>query len=50
VSRFVEFLNELPKAPTEKVEKYKLKERGIRPNTWDRVKAEYEVKKEEAQR
>ena len=45
VPRFVEFLNELPKTPTERVEKYKLKERGIGPNTWDRVKAGYEVKR-----
>jgi len=45
VPRFVEFLNELPKTPTERVEKYKLKERGIGPNTWDRVKAGYKLKK-----
>jgi crotonobetaine/carnitine-CoA ligase len=38
VPRYLEFLNELPKTPTERVEKYKLKERGIGPNTWDRTK------------
>lgn len=40
VPRFVEFLDELPKTPTEKVEKYKLKERGIGANTWDRTKGD----------
>lgn len=45
VPRYVEFLPEFPKTPTERVEKYKLKERGVGPNTWDRVKAGYEVKK-----
>jgi len=45
VPRFVEFLDALPKTPTERVEKYKLKERGIGPNTWDRVEAGYELKR-----
>jgi len=45
VPRFVEFLDELPKTPTERVEKYKLKERGVGPNTWDRVKVGYKVKR-----
>lgn len=45
VPRFVEFLAELPKTPTERVEKYKLKQRGIGSNTWDRTKAGYELKR-----
>jgi crotonobetaine/carnitine-CoA ligase len=35
VPRFVEFLEDLPKTPTEKIEKYKLKERGVTGRTWD---------------
>ncbi len=38
VPRYVEFVAELPKTPTEKVEKYKLKERAVTPETWDREK------------
>lgn len=39
VPRYVEFMESLPKTPTERVEKYKLKQAGITPNTWDREKA-----------
>lgn len=43
VPRYVEFLESLPKTPTERVEKYKLKQAGITPNTWDREKAGIKV-------
>lgn len=39
--RYIEFLKEMPKTPTEKIEKYKLRlegNKGITPNTWDRDK------------
>jgi crotonobetaine/carnitine-CoA ligase len=36
VPRYVEFLPELPLTPTEKVEKYRLREAGINAATWDR--------------
>ena len=39
VPRYVEFLPELPLTPTEKVEKYRLKEAGVTPGTWDRENA-----------
>ncbi len=39
VPRFVEFLECLPKTPTERTQKYILKQAGITPNTWDREKA-----------
>jgi crotonobetaine/carnitine-CoA ligase len=39
VPRFVEFMEALPKTPTERVQKYLLKQAGITPNTWDREKA-----------
>lgn len=34
--RYVDVLPELPKTPTEKVEKYRLVERGVTRTTWDR--------------
>jgi crotonobetaine/carnitine-CoA ligase len=36
VPRFVEFVDALPRTPTEKVEKYRLRDRGVTPATWDR--------------
>ena len=36
VPRYVELLPELPLTPTEKVEKYRLKEAGLTQGTWDR--------------
>jgi len=43
VPRYVEFMESLPKTPTERVEKYKLKQAGITANTWDREKAGIQV-------
>lgn len=45
VPRYVEFKENIPKTPTEKVEKYKLKEEGITIDTWDREKAGYKLKR-----
>ncbi|MBV9433237.1 MAG: hypothetical protein JO137_15555, partial [Hyphomicrobiales bacterium] len=39
VPRFLEFVTELPRTENGKVQKYKLRERGVGPNTWDREKA-----------
>jgi len=39
VPRYVEFMESLPKTPTDRVGKYKLKQMSISPNTWDREKA-----------
>jgi crotonobetaine/carnitine-CoA ligase len=36
VPRYVELVRELPLTPSGKVEKYKLRERGVTPATWDR--------------
>jgi len=36
VPRYLEFLPELPLTPTEKIEKYRLREAGITAGTWDR--------------
>jgi crotonobetaine/carnitine-CoA ligase len=38
VPRYVEFRDSLPKTPTDRVEKYKLRLEGITGNTWDRLK------------
>ncbi|MFN4091160.1 MAG: AMP-binding protein [Alphaproteobacteria bacterium] len=35
--RFIEIVPELPKTPTAKVQKAKLRARGVGPGTWDRV-------------
>ncbi len=45
VPRYIEFKSSLPKTPNEKVQKYKLREEGITPNTWDSIRAGYKVKK-----
>ena len=39
VPRYVEFMDRLPKTPTERIQKYVLKQAGITENTWDREKA-----------
>ena len=43
VPRYVEFMEGLPKTPTDRVEKYKLKQAGITPGTWDREEAGIQV-------
>ena len=45
VPRFIEFMDRPPKTPTERIQKYLLKQAGITPNTWDREKAGIEVKR-----
>jgi len=37
VPRYIEFLPSLPLTPTEKVEKYRLREAGVTRTTWDRL-------------
>lgn len=44
VPRYVEFIDELPKTATERIEKYKLREQGI-GNAWDRETAGYQLKR-----
>jgi crotonobetaine/carnitine-CoA ligase len=45
VPRYVELMSELPQTPTGRVQKYKLRERGVTPETWDARKAGFEVKR-----
>jgi crotonobetaine/carnitine-CoA ligase len=46
VPRYVELADELPKTPSLKVEKYKLRQAGITPQTWDRVAAGIVLKRD----
>jgi carnitine-CoA ligase len=43
VPRYVEFLDELPATENGKIQKFKLRERGITPATWDREAHGYKV-------
>jgi crotonobetaine/carnitine-CoA ligase len=45
IPRYVEFLEELPKTPTQKIEYASLRRRGIAESTWDREKANHEVRR-----
>ena len=35
VPRYIEFVDSLPYTPTNKVQKFKLREAGVTPDTWD---------------
>jgi crotonobetaine/carnitine-CoA ligase len=39
IPRYLEFVTELPKTPTNRVEKYRLRQMGVTENSWDREKA-----------
>ena len=45
VPRYFEFVDQLPSTPTGRVQKFKLRERGVTPNTWDGVAAGFEVRR-----
>jgi acyl-CoA synthetase (AMP-forming)/AMP-acid ligase II len=45
VPRYVEFIDLFPLTPTDKIEKYKLKQKGVSASTWDREKANYILKR-----
>jgi len=45
VPRYLEFKQSLPKTPTLRVEKYKLRGEGVTRGTWDREKAGYKLKR-----
>ena len=36
IPRYLRFLEELPKTPTQKVEKHALRQAGVTADTWDR--------------
>ena len=43
VPRYIEFVNELPMTPTNKVQKYKLREKGLTGTVWDRTKTDFKL-------
>ena len=43
VPRYLEIASELPHTPTGRVQKFRLRERGVGPGTWDRVASGFEV-------
>ena len=45
VPRYIRMMDALPKTQTEKIEKYKLREEGVTPDTWDREKEGYKLKR-----
>jgi len=45
IPRYVRIMEALPKTPTERVKKYELRKEGITPDTWDREKAGYKLKR-----
>jgi crotonobetaine/carnitine-CoA ligase len=45
VPRYMEFLTELPSTESGKIQKYRLRERGVTAATWDREAAGYRVKR-----
>ncbi len=46
IPRFVRVVEALPRTPTAKIEKVKLRVEGLTPDTWDREKAGIEIKRE----
>jgi crotonobetaine/carnitine-CoA ligase len=45
VPRYVRYVDELPKTPSERIEKYKLRETGVTGDTWDREDHGYVVQR-----
>ena len=45
VPRYVEFVEALPKTETQRIQYATLRQRGVTPDTWDRVAADYKVQK-----
>ncbi len=43
VPRYIEFVDELPMTPTNKVQKYKLREKGLTGTVWDRTKTDFKL-------
>ena len=39
IPRYVDFNEQIPKTPTGKIQKFTLREKGVTPTTWDRIKA-----------
>lgn len=46
IPRYIEFMDDFPRTPTAKIEKYKMRQDGITANTWDREKAGIKIKRD----
>lgn len=45
VPRYMEFVSDLPYTPTNKIQKFKLRERGLSAHTWDLKDSDFEVER-----
>jgi crotonobetaine/carnitine-CoA ligase len=45
VPRYIEFMDEIPKTPTQKIQKNQLRDRGLSDAAWDREAAGYKVRR-----
>jgi crotonobetaine/carnitine-CoA ligase len=45
VPRYIEVVDEIPKTPSQKIQKNKLRERGLSASTWDRESVGYRVRR-----
>ena len=45
VPRYIEFVDSLPYTPTNKVQKFKLREKGLTGDVWDRMKTDFKLQK-----
>lgn len=45
VPRYVRFVDELPRSPAQRIQKFVLREQGLTPDTWDRERHGYEVRR-----
>ena len=43
VPRYIRFVKEFPRTPSQRIEKYKLREEGITSDTWDRELVGYRL-------
>jgi carnitine-CoA ligase len=50
IPRYIRILPELPKTPTQKVEKHLLREEGVTPDTWDREQAGIRLRRDDLSR
>jgi carnitine-CoA ligase len=44
--RYVRIMTDLPRTPTQKVEKYVLRQQGLTPDVWDREKGGIKIRRE----
>ncbi|RYZ01083.1 MAG: ATP-dependent acyl-CoA ligase, partial [Comamonadaceae bacterium] len=46
VPRYIRVMDDLPKAPTQKVQKFQLRAEGVTGDTWDREAAGIQVRRD----